>query len=335
MKFNITGKIVLFCLVFYILSGFTCITTQAQQPSNDKVVKFDDTRKHKWCNELNKVSICSSVDSNIQSAYFYKSRSKKKRPLIVSLHTWSGNYAQKDNIADLCRKNDINYIHPDFRGPNNSFQACCSDLVISDINDAIDYAIQHSNVDTTNISIIGVSGGGYATLCCYLKLERKIKRFSAWVPITDLVAWYNESTIRKNKYAADIMRCTGSVGELDEQEAQKRSPLYNETPLHLINDRELFIYAGVYDGIQGSVPITHSINFYNKLLRDLSVKDSSKYVSDLEKLHLLEFRKPLGDYGNIGDRKVFLAKEHEKINLKIFEGGHEMLFDYAFNEINK
>lgn len=333
MKFSITGKIVLFFLSSFL--GFTCITTQAQHPSNDKVVKFDDTRKHKWCYKVSKVSIRSSVDNNIQSAYFYKSKSKSKTPLIVSLHTWSGNYAQKDSIADLCIRNDINYIHPDFRGPNNSIQACCSDLVISDINDAIDYAIRHANVDTTNISIIGVSGGGYAALCCYLKLERKIKKFSAWVPITDLVAWYNESTIRKNKYANDIMSCTGSLGELDEQEAKKRSPLYTETPLNLVNDRELFIYAGVYDGILGSVPITHSINFYNKLLRDLSVKDSSKYVSDFEKLNLLEFRKPLGNYGDIGNRKVCLAKGHGKINLKIFEGGHEMLFDYAFNEINK
>lgn len=327
----------LILISFGFFIGSTSCTKKVDSNGEKQVeiIAFDDTIVYEWNAEFKEIEIKSSVDDSIQLAYFYKAKSKKSRPLIVSLHTWSGDYAQQDSIADLCKKYDINYIHPDFRGPNNSIQACCSDLVISDINDAIDYAIQFSNVDTTNISIIGVSGGGYATLCCYLKLKRKIRKFSAWVPIADLAAWHHESTIRKNKYADDIMVCTSSQEQLNEQEAQKRSPLYIETPLHLINDRELFIYAGVYDGIQGSVPITHSINFYNKLLKDLSVRDSSKYVSDLEKLNLLEFRKPLGNYGSIGNRKVFLEKEYGKIKLNIFEGGHELLFDYAFNEINK
>ncbi|MGI6571855.1 MAG: alpha/beta hydrolase family protein [Fermentimonas sp.] len=309
---------------------------QAQQISgDDKVVKFDDTRKVNWDNEFELVQIKSSEDQNVQKAYFYKSKSKEKMPLLVSLHSWSGDYAQQDSLAEFCRINDINYIHPDFRGPNNTPQSCGSSFVVSDINDAIDFVIENANVDTDKISVIGSSGGGYATLCCFMNLERKIHKFSAWVPITDLIAWYHESTIRKNKYAKDILDCIGKSekGDLDEEEAKKRSPIFLPTPLSRVPQTKLFIYTGIYDGIQGSVPITHSINFYNKLLRDLSEKNFSKYVSDSEKLELLEFRKPIGEFGYIANRRVCLQKETKNIKLTIFEGGHEMLTEYAFHEI--
>ena len=96
---------------------------------------------------------------------------------------------------------------------------------------------------------------------------------------------------------------------------------------------DLYIYAGIYDGIQGSVPITHSINFYNKILSDLHVTDQTLYVSDKEKLQLLEYRTPLGDFGKISGRKICLIKQYNNIKLTIFEGNHEMLTEFAFNEL--
>lgn len=68
--------------------------------------------------------------------------------MVVSLHTWSGNYEQKDELAIQCIEKDYNYIHPDFRGPNNTFKACGSKYVIQGIEDAISFAIQNGNVDT-------------------------------------------------------------------------------------------------------------------------------------------------------------------------------------------
>ena len=63
---------------------------------------------------------------------------------------------------------------------------------------------------------------------------------------------------------------------------------YWETPTEKLKYSRLEIFAGVYDGMtgNGTIPITHSINFYNKLLKDLKEEDSSKYVSDSEKLAL-------------------------------------------------
>ena len=103
-----------------------------------------------------------------------------------------------------------------------------------------------------------------------------------------------------------------------------------------MNYSSLDIFTGVYDGIgNGVIPITHSINFYNKLLNDINEKDKSKYVSDKEKLSLLENRKPLGDYGFISGRKIFLSKDSHNISLTLFEGGHEILNKFAFEQLIK
>jgi hypothetical protein len=232
----------------------------------------------------------------------------------------------------------FNYIHPNFRGANNHKDACCSDLVIADIDASIDYALNHANVDTSKVFVIGVSGGGYATLVMFMKSKHRIKKFSSWVPLVDLVKWYEESKIRKLKYSDDILACTESSGGiLNKKVALEKSPIYWETPTGKLKYSRLEIYTGVYDGMtgNGTIPITHSINFYNKLLNDLKEVDSSKYVSDYEKLTLLEHRKPLSNYGSIAGRAVTLVKQSNNIQLTLFEGGHEILTNFAFEELVK
>lgn len=311
------------------------IWNAVKKPFDNSFTAFDDTRQTTWDSDFKVVDVKSTADHAIQKAYFYKSKSSAPKPLVVSLHSWSGTYEQKDGLAELSKTKDLNYIHPDFRGVNWTKDACCSDLALSDIDDAIDYAIQNSNVDLSRIYVIGSSGGGYATLATFMKSKHLIRRFSAWVPISDLPAWYAESKIKGTKYADDILKCTSSNDSLNIDIAVKKSPIYWKTPVEKLNTTEFQIYAGVYDGIQGSVPITHSINFYNKILKDKLVGDSSLYVSDSEKLQLLEFRKALGDFGSIADRKVFLKKQSGNLGLTIFEGNHEMLTEYAFNELVK
>lgn len=304
-----------------------------KKPFVETYIKFDDTRQIKWDKEFEIVEIKSSKDNSLQKSYFYKSKSNEPKPLIVSLHTWSGDYSQNDGLAEICKQKDLNYIHPDFRGANKTANACCSELALTDIDDAITYAIKNSNVDTTKIYVIGVSGGGYATLSTFMKSKHKIKKFSAWASITDLIAWYNESRIRKSNYAENILDCTDSKNGLNIENAKQKSPLYWNSPTEKLQNSKLFIYAGIYDGIQGSVPITHSINFYNKLLSDMKVSDTLNYVSITEKLNLLEKREPLGEFGNIADRKICLKKEFGNVRLIIFEGNHEMLTEFALNEL--
>lgn len=322
-------------LAFYAKGSYGQAGSPVAQ-KKDTVVKYDDTRKVTWGEAFKKVNILSSADSQEQKAYFYRTTSTRKMPLIVSLHTWSGNYAQVDAIAGLAEARNFNYIHPDFRGANNKPQACCSELALQDIDDAITYAIKNGNVDVSRIYIIGVSGGGYATLSSFMKLKRRVAKYSSWVPVSDLGKWYYEVQSINKRYARDVEKCTSSpAGRLNEQEARNRSPFYWKTPVSKVKKTQLEIFAGVNDGIQGSVPITQSIDFYNKLLKDLKVKDSSCYVTGSEIEQLLKYRKPLVKNLKIGDRAVCLVKQYKNIKLTIFMGNHEMLPEYAFANLTE
>lgn len=295
------------------------------------VIQYDDTRPGQWPQPFELVKIPSDLDTNIQKAWFYSTTDPGPKPLVISLHTWSGDYNQKDTLAVMAVNENWNYIHPDFRGPNWSPKACCSKYALRDIDQAIDYAIAHANVDTSHIYVIGVSGGGYAALAVYMRSRHRIHTISAWVPISDLEVWYHQSAIRGNNYARHILKCTNSEEEtLNEEAARKRSPLYWDTPQR---NTKLYIQAGVYDGIQGSVPITQSINFYNKLARDKGENDPDKIVSAEEIVWLLEHRKPIKDVGEIGDRAICLQKNFKNISLVIFEGNHEMLPEVAWQSV--
>jgi dipeptidyl aminopeptidase/acylaminoacyl peptidase len=333
------GRVYILTLSFGLFNA--CLATgqttenpaSSTQPHN---TPFDDTREASWGDGFREVEIKTGPGSDIQKAYFLKSKGNTPAPLIVSLHTWSGSYSQKDEIAKLSREKGMNYIHPDFRGPNKTKDACCSELALGDIDAAISWAIDHANVDTSKIYVIGVSGGGYATLSTFMRSKHRIKKFSAWASIADLVAWYDECRIARNKYAEEILQCTASDSTtLNIRAAKDRSPLYWKTPVSKLKESKLFIYAGIHDGIRGSVPITHSIDFYNKVLADGGVSDSSAYVSSSERKMLLLERRPLGKFGTIGDRQVCLMKEYNDLKLVIFEGAHEMLTEFAFDELIK
>jgi lysophospholipase L1-like esterase len=305
--------------------------------------KWDDTKSKDWPEECNQVEILSTIDGKIQPAYFYKSKSIKPSPLIVSLHTWSGGFDQKDTLSWQCIEKDYNYIHPHFRGPNYNYEACGSPLAIQDIDDAIEYAIQNGNVDTNEIHIIGTSGGGYATMLMYMKTEHPVKTFSAWVGISDLTKWYQESIGRDNKYALDMAKSTSGKDNLtkeryylDKQEAKKRSPYYMSTPTKKRQGSKLNLYAGIHDGYTGSVPITQSLLFYNKIVRDFDINESNAVIPENDIIELLSSRNYNAAHKEtIGNRMVHYEKTYlDKAKITIFEGGHEMLSDVALSHVN-
>jgi predicted alpha/beta-fold hydrolase len=159
MKLIMIGKIfILITVLCVIIPG---ASGQGLKPGENPINKI-------WPAKFVSVDIISSADGSIQKAWYYRSESNDPQPLIVSLHTWTGDYNQEDPLTKEILLRDWNYIHPDFRGINNKPQACGSDLVIPDIYDAIIYAVKNGNVDTSNVHIIGVSGGGYATLLAFM-----------------------------------------------------------------------------------------------------------------------------------------------------------------------
>lgn len=296
---------------------------------------WDNTAKSEWNKAFQLVEIPSTVDGKIQKAYFYASKSKLKKPLIISLHTWSGTYTQKDPLTSEILARDWNYIHPDFRGVNNKPEAVGSRQVISDIEDAIQFALKNSNADPQEVHIVGVSGGGFATLVAYMNITYPIKSFSAWAPISDLEAWYWESVGRKQKYAADVLKAVITDTVFNIAEARLRSPLFQKFPKELRKNSKLFIYEGIHDGYDGSVPVTHSINMYNRLVTELKygtannadTQHDSSLVSDKTIIDLLTKRtNPLAESKNmLFDRKIQLYRQFSTISLTIFEGGHEQI----------
>jgi pimeloyl-ACP methyl ester carboxylesterase len=302
-----------------------CGSTRAQ------VIKGDDTQNKVWTADYKKVDIRATHDASMQPAMMRLSTRSTPQPLIVSLHSWSGDYAQADELASDITKRDWNMIHPHFRGPNNTPDACGSDAVVQDIDDAIRYMIRYKNVDPTDVHIVGSSGGGYAAMLCYMKITYPVKSFSSWVGISNLVDWYYESLGRKQKYARDILLCTGDTTALNIHEAQRRSPLF--MPAALRRNAPMFIYAGIHDGYQGSVPITQSIQFYNKLVLDRSPNDTANLVP-LSDAHELVVKRNFPKHTTglmLGERAVHYKKTHDPFSLIIFEGKHEMLPAEALN----
>jgi lysophospholipase L1-like esterase/dienelactone hydrolase len=309
---------------------FPLFSLHAQDPA------WDDTSRKAWPEQFVEVDITSTADGKTQKAYFYTSKSDKPRPLVVSLHTWSNNYQQADPLIKEIMERHYHYIRPDFRGPNNTPEACGSPLVASDIDDAIDFAIQNARVDPHNIHIIGTSGGGHATLIAYMQSKHNVRSFSAWVPISDIAQWYYESKGRNARYASHIaLATTGDENRFDPHEALKRSPLHMVTPIEKRKNSKLYIYAGIHDGYTGSVPITHSLHMYNKLVRDYNPANAETLISDELIRQLLASRiNPNAQKSTIADRQIHLQRNfEEKLQILIFEGGHEMLVETALNHI--
>jgi predicted alpha/beta-fold hydrolase len=99
---------------------------------------------------LKKDSIPSALDGNTQVFYYTKSTAATPQPLVVELHSWSNSAdSQKGMIATQVHAKNWNFIFPNFRGVNNQPKACCSEFVISDIDEAIDWALKTCR-STTN-----------------------------------------------------------------------------------------------------------------------------------------------------------------------------------------
>jgi len=290
---------------------------------------------------LKKDSIKSPIDGIMQVFYYNKSTDTRPEPLVVQLHSWSFPADSLKTIGlDIeAGKKNYNYIFPNFRGVNNHPKACCSEFVISDIDEAIDWALKNMNVDKKRIYLIGYSGGAYATLAMYMKSRHNIRSFSAWAPISDIVAWYGESLARRNKYAGEILKCLGTAETFDTIKAKERSPLFWTTPIKKRKNSTLQIFAGIHDGYgyDRPVPISHSVNFYNKILSDFGERDTSKYAGAEDLKLMLKTQSFPAQNTNmlIGDKIVHYRRQSKNIILTIFEGGHDMLSKQALEYIEE
>jgi pimeloyl-ACP methyl ester carboxylesterase len=319
--------------VFTVLLVTACTAISgANNPS-----AWDNTREAGWGEAFSRVTINPHAGSVAQPAMWHATTRTDPQPLIVSLHTWSGDFRQADPLAEATVARGFNYIHPDFRGPNNKPEACGSDLVVADIDDAIDYALDHGRVDRSNIHIIGASGGGHATMLAWMRSRHNVRSFSAWVGISDLVKWYYESVGRGTAYATNLCQVTtGDPARFDALEARKRSPLFMDMPLARRAYSKLFLHVGVHDGYTGSVPITQTLEFYNKVVRDFAPAECEALVpGEIAETLLRQRSAPeagLGGRPKHGDT-IYTRRFQDRVQLDVFEGGHEMVVVRALDNV--
>lgn len=87
------------------------------------------------------------------------------------------------------------------------------------------------------------------------------------------------------------------------------------------------------DGYTGSVPISHSILFFNKVASHLGATGKELVGNDEASLLLSRGAGKSNNPVLIDGREVFYSASYENASLTIFDGGHEMLTDHTAKEL--
>lgn len=281
--------------------------------------------------KLIEAQIPSSLDKELQPVLYWAPEKARTEPtpLFVFLHSWSGDYRQNNaKWQTQAVKRGWIYLHPNFRGVNQTPKACGSKWARRDILDAIDFAVAKFNVDPQRIYLAGTSGGGHMAMLMAGHHPDRFSAVSAWVGISDLAAWYHFHVKdgKPQRYAQMILSslggAPGSSREID-ADFKDRSPIHH---LHRTGDLPLQICAGINDGHTGSVPVTHSLNAFNKVARSRGVEPVSEAI--ISRLVDRTY-KPGSASAKKGDsrfgRDIVFQKSAGPTSVIIFDGGHEGL----------
>ena len=292
-----------------------------------------------WNRAVQSITYQSSADNTSQPMMFYKPQRDEPRPLLVALHSWSNNYRQKESViySEWCIANDWIFIHPNFRGPNNKPQATGSELVIGDVLSAIDYAKANARVDESRIYAVGWSGGGFLGLLLAGRAPEIWAGVSAWVPISDLNAWYEESRRLGTKYVREIAAACGGrpAGEgAAADECRKRSPL---TYLERARGVPIDINHGIRDGRNAGdpVPVSQSLIAFNLLAapQDRFTEEEIAYFTrEAQVPTALRSETTDSSYGGL---KILFRRESGNARVTIFDGAHDKNTEAAFRWLNR
>ena len=149
---------------------------------------------------------------------------------------------------------------------------------------------------------------------------------SAWVPISDLAKWHGETTSRKLRYALEIEKSIGGKptrGSKAAVEAKKRSAI---TYLARAKGVALDINAGITDGHNGSVPISHSLEAFNVLAEPkdrLGAELIAEFVKTATVPEALNGQAP--EDVSYGKKAILFRRQSGAARVTIFQGGHEII----------
>jgi len=281
-----------------------------------------------WPEEIQEIKYRSASDDTDQPALHFAPSTKEARPLLVGLHSWSSDYRQANtSYGKWAVNHDWHFIHPNFRGRNRTPSSMGSELAVQDILSAVSWARQQGNVDPNRIYVIGASGGGYASLLMAGRAPELWAGVSAWVPISDLVKWHAETAARKLRYAGEIEAALGGhkpvPGTPAHADALKRSAITYMARARGVN---LDINAGITDGHNGSVPISHSLEAFNALAAPRD-QLSSALIGEFVKTAKVPaaLRKETAVDASYGRKTVLFRRKSGAARVTIFQGGHEII----------
>lgn len=160
---------------------------------------------------------------------------------------------------------------------------------------------------------------------------------SAWVPISDLNAWYEESRRLGTKYVREIAASCGgnplNAGPAAD-ECRKRSPV---TYLERARGVAIDINHGIRDGRSNGdpVPIRQSLIAFNLLAepQDRLTEDEIAYFTrefDVPPSLRSETTDP--SYGGL---RILFRRQSGSTRITVFDGGHDKNTEAAFRWLNQ
>jgi pimeloyl-ACP methyl ester carboxylesterase len=311
------------------------LSSKAYLELSHRIVKLTMAAPEGWPEGMESITYAASVDETQQPALIYTARAGTQRPLLVGLHTWSSAYDSAGGdaaYARWCIQKDWHFIHPHFRGPNWTPDACGSEKMVQDILDAVAHMQKTHAVDPSRIYLVGVSGGGHAALLMAGRAPEVWAGISAWASISDIRVWWDQNSRGVHaKYAKHIEKAVGGRPDENDRAADecvKRSPV---TYLHQAAGVNLDINAGITDGHDGSVPFTHSLHAFNA-----TVAQSDRLCPTFIQAFYDQQAIPAGTCTAepdplYGEKDVLFRKVSGNTRMTIFRGGHEIIAPAALH----
>ena len=245
---------------------------------------------------------------------------------MVFLHSWSTDYKTAGPALEESKRRGWVFIAPDFRGRNETPQACASDLAVQDILDSVEYAKRHARVDPKRIYLFGSSGGGHMALLMATRAPALWSAVSTWVPITDLAAWYAFSKATDSQYYQMMDKCLGGPPDTPERAAEyrRRSSLFY---LARAKGVRITIDSGLRDGHPGgAVPLSQTLLAFNELARANGMPEKALSLEQID-IMTRESRIPPELAGEKQDepgrqQAVLFRRTAGPVRLTVFDGAH-------------